>query len=159
MGPGEAATDADCAVADRLGELIALRGWVVLTGGRASGVMQAALLGARRAGGLTIGVLPDDTAERASDAADVRIVTGMREGRNIVNVLSSQLVFVCGMSSGTASEVALALKTKRHAILLNAAPDAARFWKSLDAARIHVASTANEAVELAERLMTLTSSI
>jgi hypothetical protein len=31
-------------------------------------------------------------------------------GRSIVNVLTSQVVLVCGMSSGTASEVALALK-------------------------------------------------
>jgi uncharacterized protein (TIGR00725 family) len=153
MGPGETATAADCAAADRLGELIALQGWVTLTGGRPIGVMEAALRGAKRAGGLTVGVLPHATAAHASDAADIRIVTGMGQGRNIVNVLSSEIVFVCGMSTGTASETALALKTERHTVLLNIPPDAARFWSALGGSFLHVASTPEEAIAIASRLL------
>ena len=109
MGPGETATGDDCDVAARLGEAAAERGWVVLTGGRPPGVMEAALRGARRRNGLTIGILPGSTAEGASPAADIRIVTGLGEARNVINVLSSDVVCVCGMSAGTASEVALAI--------------------------------------------------
>src|SRR5436190_3138664 len=109
MGPGETATAADCAAAERLGNLIAQQRWVTLTGGRAAGVMEAALRGAKSAGGMTIGVLPGETAEQASSEADIQIVTGMGEARNVVNVLTSRLLFVCGVSSGTAAEVALAL--------------------------------------------------
>ena len=47
MGPGEAATAEDCANAERLGEAIAERGWVALTGGRPIGVMEAALRGGK----------------------------------------------------------------------------------------------------------------
>jgi len=120
--------------------------------------MEAALRGAQRAGGLTVGVLPTNTAEGASDAADIRVVTGMGEGRNVVNVLTSQVLFVCGMSPGTASEVALALKTERHVILLNAEPDALGFWSSLGRSFLHSASTPEEAIEIAQRILRLPGS-
>ena len=58
MGPAKAAKK-DLDNARVLGEFIARRGWVVLTGGRNVGVMDAACEGAKRVGGsLTIGVLP-----------------------------------------------------------------------------------------------------
>ena len=75
----------------------------------------------------------------------------------MVNVLSSQVVFVCGMSSGTASEAAFALKTNRHTILLDARPEAVRFWTSLESSFLHLVSTPEEAVELAARLLGSTS--
>jgi uncharacterized protein (TIGR00725 family) len=153
MGPGETATVADCANAELLGQLIAQQGWVTLTGGRPVGVMEAALLGAKKSGGLTVGILPDNSAEDSSQAADIRIVTGMGEARNVVNVLTSQLVFVCGMSTGTASEVALALKTKRQTILVNAGPDAERFWTSLGGSMLYIASTPEQAIEIARRIL------
>ncbi|HLH31291.1 MAG TPA: cytochrome [Terriglobia bacterium] len=153
MGPGEGATRKDLAVAKRLGRLIAEKGWVTLTGGRRAGVMQAALLGAKEAGGLTIGVLPQNTAAEASPAADIRITTGLGEARNVVNVLTSSIVFVCGMSAGTASEVALALKTKRQVILLNASTTSAAFWKSLDRKLVAVASSPEHALKIAERVL------
>src|SRR5262249_46487557 len=59
MGPSKAGTR-ELADAKSLGELIARQGWVVLTGGRASGVMDAASEGAKSVpGSLTIGILPD----------------------------------------------------------------------------------------------------
>src|ERR1044071_3316298 len=89
IGPGETATYEDITAARRLGELIAQEGWITLTGGRGFGVMEAAFEGAKRAGGLTIAVLPHKNAKHASSAADIRIVTGMGEARNVINVLSS----------------------------------------------------------------------
>jgi uncharacterized protein (TIGR00725 family) len=115
--------------------------------------MEAALVGARRAGGLTIGILPHDTELAASEAADIRIVTGLGEARNVVNVLSSRVVFVCGMGPGTASETALALKTRRHTILVAPPRATADFWTSLDRSWLHLAATPDEAVELAARLV------
>jgi uncharacterized protein (TIGR00725 family) len=153
MGPGETATVIDCSTAELLGQLIAQQGWVTLTGGRPVGVMEAALRGAKRSGGLTIGILPGNTVEGSSPAADIRIVTGMGEARNVVNVLSSQLVFACGMSTGTASEVAVALKTNRQTILLNAGLDAERFWTSLGGSMLHIASTPEQAIEIARRIL------
>jgi uncharacterized protein (TIGR00725 family) len=152
MGPGEAATPTDCALAERLGERIAEKGWVTLTGGRPVGVMDAALRGAKRRNGLTIGVLPSTTPDEASPAADIRIPTGMGEARNIINVLASHVVCVCGMSAGTASEVALALKSQRHTILINPTTSTAQFWESLDSSFLHMAKTVDGAIELVERI-------
>ncbi len=101
-----------------LGALIARNGWVLLNGGRACGVMDASARGAKEAGGLTVGVLPDDTTEQASPSIDIAIVTGMGAARNVINVLSSDVVIACPGSAGTLSEVALALKAGRTVILL-----------------------------------------
>lgn len=59
MGPGESAGDRTKNTAYQMGELIALNGWVLLTGGRSAGVMEWATKGAKAGGGLTIGILPD----------------------------------------------------------------------------------------------------
>jgi predicted Rossmann-fold nucleotide-binding protein len=59
MGAGDGASGADILLAERLGELLARAGFVVLTGGRDAGVMAAATRGAKRVPeSLTVGVLP-----------------------------------------------------------------------------------------------------
>jgi hypothetical protein len=77
----------------------------------------------------------------------------MGEARNNVNVLSSDIVFACGMGSGTASEVALAVKGRRHVILLNVSDQAARFFVELDPANVHIAASAEHAVGTARHLL------
>ena len=70
--------------AERLGELLAQQGWIVLTGGRPFGVMEAAMRGAKRVrGSLTIGVLPT-ADETPSSFVDVAIRTDLGHGRNNV---------------------------------------------------------------------------
>ncbi len=49
-----------------------------------------------------------------SQAIDIPILTDVGEACNNINVLSSRVVFACGMEAGTASEVALALKAKEE---------------------------------------------
>ena len=142
MGPGATATPEECRTAERLGALIANEGWTTLTGGMAAGVMDAALRGASDAGGLTVGVLPGDTAEGASPAAAVRIITGLGEARNAVNTLTSEVLFVCGMSPGTASEVALAIRAARPVVLVGAAPNAVAHWTALGGSHVHATLTA-----------------
>jgi len=153
MGPGETATAGDVRHAGHLGALIAREGWITLTGGRPAGVMHAALRGAKDAGGLTVGVLPGRSAGEASDAADVRVVTGLGEGRNLVNVLSSDVLFVCGMSAGTASEVALALKNGRPVVLVAAEPETVHYWSAIGGRLLHAADTADDAVATARTLL------
>jgi uncharacterized protein (TIGR00725 family) len=58
MGPGENAGACEVETAFTLGKLIAKEGWVLLSGGREPGVMDAASRGAKSASGLTIGILP-----------------------------------------------------------------------------------------------------
>ncbi len=102
----------------RLGCMIAQKDWVLLNGGRNSGVMEASARGARECGGLTIGILPDSDCGRASAYIDVAIVTGMGQARNSINVLSSDIVIAFPGGAGTLSEIALALKSAKPVILL-----------------------------------------
>jgi uncharacterized protein (TIGR00725 family) len=146
MGPGENATPEDNEIAFDLGKAIAKEGWAVLTGGRSFGVMDAVMKGARDSGGLTIGILPDANEQNASENAEIRIVTGMGSGRNYISVLSSRVVVVLGMAAGTASEVALAIKSNKKVILLNQDEITIRFFKNIGTYRVLVAKNVAEVI-------------
>lgn len=118
MGGGRAAA-ADMESARELGRRIAREGWILLNGGRASGIMAASAQGAAENGGITVGVLPDETGAGASAHIQIPILTGMGSGRNIINVLSSHVVVACPGGPGTISEIALALKYGKTVVLLN----------------------------------------
>lgn len=119
MGGGEGASHEVCKQAYELGKQIAQEGWVLLNGGRSAGVMEASARGARENGGLTIGILSDTHAEHASSYIDIPIITGMGDGRNFINVLTSDAVVALPGRAGTISEIALALKNGKTVILLN----------------------------------------
>src|SRR6188474_2014155 len=146
MGPGENATPEDNEIAFELGRHIAKNGWIVLTGGRSFGIMDAAMKGARDANGLTIGILPDSNDKNASENAQIRIVTGMGSARNLINVLSSNIIVVLGMAAGTASEVALAIKSNKKVILLNQDEITIRFFKNIGTYRILIAKDVSEVI-------------
>ncbi len=148
MGPGESATPDENKMAFELGRAIAQQGWITLTGGRAFGVMDAALNGAEEQGGLTIGVLPGDVEHGSSSHACIKILTGIGGARNMINVLSSHVIVVCGMSAGTASEVALAIKADKRIILLNPDELSVQFFKKIGTYRITVAQTVQDALVL-----------
>ncbi|HEY8106145.1 MAG TPA: hypothetical protein VIE46_08545, partial [Gemmatimonadales bacterium] len=131
IGPGEGATAFDRAAARRVGELVARAGWVTLTGGWNLGVMDAASRGARDAGGLTVGLLPGRNADGASPGVEVVIPTGLGEARNNLVVLASDALVCCGMSAGTASEAALALRVGKPLVLVAPAPETTAFLASL----------------------------
>jgi len=129
---GSKATPEVAEMAERLGSLIAEKGWILLNGGRDCGVMAASARGARKAGGTVIGILPDKTAAKAAPDLDMVVLTGMGDARNVINVLSSDVVIACPGALGTMSEVVLALKNDKHVILLgynDVPPDLARFHK------------------------------
>ena len=130
MGPGENARPEENEMAFALGKAIAEHGWIVLTGGRSFGIMEAAMKGAHEADGLTIGILPGDNLQNSSDDADIKILTGMGSARNMINVLSSHILVVIGMAAGTASEVALAIKANKKIILLHQDEITIRFFKN-----------------------------
>jgi uncharacterized protein (TIGR00725 family) len=153
MGPAKAKKK-DLDNARVLGEFIARRGWVVLTGGRNVGVMDAACEGAKRVGGsLTVGILPT-AKDTVSRHVDVPIITEMGSGRNNINVLTSHVVVACGLSgSGTVSEVALAVKAGKPVILIDASPAEAAFFRRLGKRLVSVASSPEEAIELIMKQM------
>ena len=157
IGPGEDALPEDDADAFAVGALIARAGWILVTGGRAAGVMHAASRGAQSAGGLVVGILPGAKAEDASPAVDIPVVTGLGEARNAVLVLSCQAVVVCGMNPGTASEVALAIKAERPIVLLRPAPDTLAFFRKLAGSSLLVAEGPTQGIDLVTRALSHTA--
>ena len=154
MGPGANASETDLQNAYQLCQLIAQEGWVLLTGGRNAGVMDAANKGAKAANGLTVGILPNNDTNNISEAVDIAIVTDMGNARNNINVLSSNVVIACGMGAGTASEVALALKGNKQVILLTDSEESKLFFRSLSADNIILTKTAKAAIKIVKELLT-----
>jgi uncharacterized protein (TIGR00725 family) len=136
VGAGEEARSEDKETAFALGEAIAEKKWVLLSGGRNVGVMNEVNRGAKNKDpkALTIGILPGkDRKKKCSDDVDVVIATGMDNARNNIIVLSSDALVACGYSgAGTASEIALALKADKNVILLNNRPESIAFFEAID---------------------------
>ncbi|AGL00020.1 TIGR00725 family protein [Desulfoscipio gibsoniae] len=152
MGGGESATVEHCQMAYRLGELIAQKGWVLLNGGRPAGVMEASARGAKENGGLTIGILPDRDSRSSSGYIDIVIVTGMGDGRNYINVLSSHVILALPGQAGTISEIALALKNRKKVILLDFGADNL-FNAYHQSGLLHSANTPEEVIEVINSIM------
>lgn len=146
MGPGENATPEENELAYALGAAIAKQGWIVLTGGRSFGVMDAAMKGAADHNGLTIGVLPREDTKGASLHANIKIITGIGSARNNINILTSHVVVVLGMAAGTASEVGLALKANKKTIFLNQDDLTIEFFKKLGTYKVITTTTVKETI-------------
>lgn len=151
MGGGTA-DEATTALARELGEAIAGRGWVLLNGGRDCGVMAASAAGARTGGGLVVGVLPDEDTADASPDLDIAIRTGMGDARNVVNVLSSDVVIALAGGAGTLSEIAHAVKLGRPVVLLGMKVDGL-FAEARTHGRLVDANTVTEAIAHAARFL------
>lgn len=149
MGSGGLLAEAARATAYELGSAIAKRGWVLLTGGSAGGVMDAASHGAHDAGGLVLGVLKGDTAEGASRFVGIGIKTGMGDARNVINVLTADVVIALPGGPGTLSEVALGLKSGKPVIALGWDPGEA--MRAPGPGHLLDAESVAEAVAIAQR--------
>ncbi len=153
MGPGNGATETEIKYATELGNQIAGEGWILLTGGRNVGVMDAASKGAQQAGGLTVGVLPTEDRRKMSDYVAIPICTGMGSARNNINVLSSDVVVACGSGAGTASEIMLALKAKKPLVLLHPSESLLAFIDELSQPKPMIATTPEQAIEYVKKLV------
>lgn len=146
MGVGDKATSNDLANAYKLGRTIAQQGWILLTGGRKAGVMDAASQGAKSVDGLTIGILPGKDDGGISEAVDIAIFTDMGNARNNINVLSSDVIIACGIGAGTVSEIALALKSHKKVILLNQDEESKVFFKKLSPDNVYIVENVEAAI-------------
>jgi uncharacterized protein (TIGR00725 family) len=96
--------------------------------GAGEGASAAACRGACTVKGhLVVGVLPGDgrgCGRQQRGELDLALFSGMGQARNLINVLSADVVVVCGAGgAGTASEAAHAIKTGRPAYSKDNYPD------------------------------------
>ncbi|MDY6966725.1 MAG: TIGR00725 family protein [Halobacteriota archaeon] len=139
-------------VAEEVGHYIAEHSAVLLCGGR-GGIMEAASKGAKKNGGLTVGILPKSKAE-ANDFIEVAIPTGLDNARNYVLINGADAVIgICGRW-GTLNEISYALSIGKPTIVIKGTGG----WVDLVsdpeivkgfARKPLVANSAKEAVEMA----------
>ena len=120
VGPREASAE-ERRLAKELGRQIGLLGVPVLCGGR-TGVMEAAAAGAKSAGAMTVGVLPDDEWSAANDYIDLPLATGLGPARNAVIARACDALVAVGGLYGTVTEVAYGLHFGKPVFGLAGAP-------------------------------------
>ena len=145
---GAATCDAATAVlAEEVGREIAVRGGILICGGR-GGVMEAAARGARAAGGLVVGILPGTSRREGNPYLTVALPTGLGDARNAVIACASDVLIAVAGGYGTLSEIGFALKMGRPVVGLFT-------WELSRTGRpfaVHRAESAREAVDLAFKL-------
>ena len=149
--------------AEEIGRLVAERGGVIVTGGRA-GVMEAASKGAQQAGGLTIGFLPGMDKAGANPYVDIVFPTGLGRARNLLTARSCDVLIMVGGSVGTLNELTIAYAEARPVVILRGSGGwadkiggvlhDARYLDERETVEIEFADTAAEAVERAFALAT-----
>jgi hypothetical protein len=92
-------------IAYDVGKQIAERGIILVCGGL-GGVMEAAARGAKKAGGLTVGILPGNSHEEANVHIDVPIATGLGYSRNSLVAMNADVLIAVNGQFGTLSEIA-----------------------------------------------------
>ena len=77
----------------------------------------------------------------------------MNSGRNIINVLSSDVIVGCGAEAGTASEIAHAIKEKKPTILITDNEPCKAFFQGLAPTLVSIATSPEEVIEAIERIL------
>jgi hypothetical protein len=141
--------------AEEVGYWIAKKGGILICGGR-DGIMEAAAKGAKRGGGLTIGILPG-SKEEANKFIDIAIPTQLGCFRNYVLISSSDAVIGIAGRWGTLNELSLALDLGKPTIVLKSSGGWAEILSKKELSKgferkPYIAQSAKEAVELAFNL-------
>jgi uncharacterized protein (TIGR00725 family) len=147
FGPGHP-TRKEYNLAAEVGRRLAAKGIGVVCGGL-FGVMEAACMGAKEAGGVTLGILRTYTRQDANAYVDYVIPSGLGDARNVLVATAGEAAIAVGGRLGTLSEIALALKHGVPVVGVNT-------WNLdrdalFDRRIVHV-HTAEEAVDAAIRL-------
>ena len=109
IGSGEQISSEIYDMAYSIGKLIALSGNILICGGH-GGVMEAAARGAIENNGITVGILHSYNKSTANPYIDIKIATGMNQGRNVIVAASADAVIAIGGGPGTLSEIAFAAR-------------------------------------------------
>jgi len=102
-------------LAKEVGRIVAELGAILVCGGL-GGVMENACLGAKNAGGMTIGILPGKNKDEANPFIDVPVPTGLGCTRNTIVAGCADIVIALKGKEGTLSEIGFALSEKKPVI-------------------------------------------
>jgi uncharacterized protein (TIGR00725 family) len=103
----EICTKKEYKLAEEVGMEIAKIGAITVTGG-GHGVMEAAMKGSKKYGGLTLGILPWEKMEHYNQYCDVIVATGIGFSRDAINLNSCDGAIIVGGGAGTLNEATYA---------------------------------------------------
>ncbi len=147
------ATEKMMAEAEKIGELLARNDVIVVTGGK-SGIMEAGARGAKKIGGITIGIIKGKKRFTSNNFTDIEVISGMEaDGLDellLVNMCDGLIVI--GGGAGTLEEIAIAYRNAKPMVALTtqagwAKKLAGQFLDSRKTVKIEQAKNAEEAVE------------
>jgi hypothetical protein len=106
-------------IAERVGFLLAEKGAIIVTGGK-GGVMESAAFGAKKAGGITVGIIKGNKRFKSNDFTEVEILTGMEaDGFDEFMLVSMCDAFIMiGGGAGTLEEIIIAYRNKKPIIVI-----------------------------------------
>ena len=139
-------------IAYKVGAEIARSGSVLVTGGL-DGIMKSAAHGAKDAGGITVGIIPQNDFSYANDFCDIVIPSGIGMSRDFLTALSADGIIIVGGGAGTLSEMCAADMHKKPMVAIRNLGGSAEQYigRSLDhRQRIQImgADTPEEAVRI-----------
>lgn len=146
------------AYASKLGELIAKKGFILITGGK-GGIMESASKSAKENGGITVGIVKGDKRFESNKYIDVEIVTNTAGGgEESILVTSCDALIVIGGGAGTLQEIAFAYRSRKPIIALTgvggySSKFAGKYLDERKIVKIQKSKSPKEAVNL---LMSLT---
>ena len=103
-------------VAEKVGILVAQRGGVIICGGR-EGIMHAVCRGAKKEGGITVGIMPYEKNE-ANEFIDIAIPTGLGNVRNFLVSTTGDVTIAIGGRWGTLNEICFRMISEKPIILI-----------------------------------------
>jgi uncharacterized protein (TIGR00725 family) len=124
MGPAESEYPKDaalkekiCRIAERIGELLAIEGAIIFTGGM-DGVMELASKGAKSKGGITVGT-PGRTRNLSNKYIDIEVLTPIDVGDFLfAGILSCDAIITIPGGAGTLAEVCIAYRNRKPNIII-----------------------------------------
>jgi uncharacterized protein (TIGR00725 family) len=114
---GDRCTEAAAKAAYEAGKEIAKAGATLVCGGL-GGVMEQACRGAKDAGGLTIGIIPQDDFSFANRYCDVVICSTIGFARDFIVACSADGIIAIGGGVGTLTELSVAYMMKKPMVAL-----------------------------------------
>lgn len=142
-------------IAEKVGYLIGKKGGILICGGL-GGVMEAASMGAKKAGGITVGILPYDKS-KANKYIDIPIGTNLGFYRNYIIINSADAIIgICGRW-GTLNEISIAIALGKPTILISKSGGICELLSKKEIIekfeeKPYIVETPEEAVELAFHL-------
>lgn len=95
-------------LAEAVGKMIAESGCILVCGGL-GGAMEAAAKGTKKAGGVTVGILPGKDKQDANPYIDIALPTSIGYARNVLVSCSADIIIALPGNNGTRSEICYGL--------------------------------------------------